>query len=71
MWFFVDACTVLYVRRYVRFFREINAGLQPEKNDSYMVPVCHPQVEDSCKVRMCQLEKDDSMHGTSISAKGG
>ncbi len=70
MWFFVDACTVLYVRRYVRFLREINAGLQPEKNDSYVVPVCHPEDDDSCKIPMWQLEKDDSMHGPSVSSIG-
>jgi hypothetical protein len=40
---------------------------QPEKDDSYMVP----EDEDSCKVPMCQLEKDDSMLGPSMSARVG
>jgi hypothetical protein len=60
MWFFVDACTVLCVRRYVRFFREINAGLQPEKDDSCMVPVCQPKEDDSCSAPVCQPTEDDS-----------
>jgi hypothetical protein len=36
-----------------KILKEINAGLQPEKDDSCMVPVCHPEDEDLCKILMC------------------